>query len=302
MTQTPKRTVAPGHAVRGAARPLAPADISAYWDAAAPTFDVWRGDAGVTASGHTAGEARAWKLLWHRVLGPPPARVLDVGCGTGSMVLLLASFGYEVVGVDASAPMLTQARRKADAAGLKVELHVADASSLPFPDGHFDATVAKLVLWTMLDPEAAVTDWRRCTRPGGQVAAIDISYDRLGPLALARLRLARATTARRSRAEAGYFHDPARLVQLPLWMAGAEAYRNVFVRSGLDRVLVEHLTGLAALERRRLPPTSRLWPVLTRHLVQGTVPTPARTASPDTTPDPGVTSGPDTPDLERNNP
>jgi len=62
------------------------------------------------------------------------------------------------------------------------------------------------------------------------------------------------------------------VAQLPLWRSGSDAHRNVFTRAGLERVLVEDLVGLSILERRRLAPLRRLWPVLGRHLVEGTVP------------------------------
>jgi ubiquinone/menaquinone biosynthesis C-methylase UbiE len=256
--------------VKAAATPaLDSAEIGAYWDGVASRFDGWLDRAGTGDSGHPPAEARAWELLWRRVIGPPPRRVLDVGCGTGSMAVLLASLGYEVIGVDGSAAMLSVARAKLDRTGLPVQLHEGRAESLPIAEGEVDAVVAKLVLWTLLEPEVAVAEWRRCTRTGGRVVAVDIAYDRLGPLDRARLH---AVRSRRRAASAGYLGDPARAAQLPLWRAGAEAYRNVFRRAGLQRVLTEDLDGIARLERSRLPHTRRVWPQLTRRLVEGTVP------------------------------
>jgi ubiquinone/menaquinone biosynthesis C-methylase UbiE len=72
-------------------------------------------------------------------LATPPARILDVGTGTGAGALRLAQRfpGAEVVGVDLSEAMLAQARRNT-LGDLRVTYQRADASSLPFADGSFE--------------------------------------------------------------------------------------------------------------------------------------------------------------------
>ena len=52
-----------------------------------------------------------------------------------------------------------------------VEVQVATAEDLPYPDGTFDAALAQLVVHFMSDPVAGLTEMRRVTRPGGSVAA-----------------------------------------------------------------------------------------------------------------------------------
>jgi SAM-dependent methyltransferase len=97
--------------------------------------------------------------------------ILDVGCGTGSMIAALAQRGDHaaIVGIDVSEPYVAFARaRNADP---RIKFEIADASSLPFPSGRFDRAVSQLVLQFLPDPTPAVSEMRRVVRPGGTVAA-----------------------------------------------------------------------------------------------------------------------------------
>ena len=94
----------------------------------------------------------------------PGERILDVGCGTGSLTFALASFGdhAEIVGIDVGEPFLAAARdRNTDP---RTSFRVADASSLPFADGHFDRALSQLVLQFVPDPLPAVKEMRRVVR------------------------------------------------------------------------------------------------------------------------------------------
>jgi ubiquinone/menaquinone biosynthesis C-methylase UbiE len=72
----------------------------------------------------------------------PGERLLDVGCGAGRVALGLAKLGYAgVVGIDNCPPMVTEARRLAEAMGLAVEFWDGDALHLPFPAGSFAGAV-----------------------------------------------------------------------------------------------------------------------------------------------------------------
>ncbi len=81
--------------------------------------------------------------------------MLDVGTGTGRAAITLARAGASVIGIDASAQMLSVARSRAEAASVTLEFIPGDAHSLPFPDGSFDAAVSLRVI--MHAP-----DWERC--------------------------------------------------------------------------------------------------------------------------------------------
>jgi SAM-dependent methyltransferase len=97
---------------------------------------------------------------------------LDVGAGTGDDALELASrFGVRVVGIDSAETMVEEARRR----GL-VDALVADAHSLPFPDASFDGCWADRVFQHLADPEAALAELVRVTKPGGRVVVVDPDY------------------------------------------------------------------------------------------------------------------------------
>lgn len=96
-------------------------------------------------------------------LPEPPARVLDVGTGTGAVARSAASCfpAAEVVGVDVSSEMIAEARRHAGSERERYE--VGDASALPFDDASFDLVVLNNMI-PFFDELA------RVTRPGGHVA------------------------------------------------------------------------------------------------------------------------------------
>src|SRR4051794_14092568 len=109
----------------------------------------------------------------------PGTRLLDVGCGPGTITIDLAArlVPGEVVGVDRSERVLQDAREAAEAAGAaNVTFQVADAYALPFEDGAFDVVHAHQVLQHLTDPVAALREMRRVTRPGGIVAVRDADY------------------------------------------------------------------------------------------------------------------------------
>lgn len=110
----------------------------------------------------------------------PGMRVLDLGCGPGTITLDLAEIvGPEggVVGVDAVEVPLAAARTIAAARGdTTTVFEVADAYTLPFEDDSFDVGHAHQVLQHLADPVAALRELARVVRPGGLVAVRDADY------------------------------------------------------------------------------------------------------------------------------
>ena len=115
-------------------------------------------------------------LLPHLASG---MRLLDVGCGPGSITIDLARLVApgEVIGIDPVEAPLVEARDAASAAGLaNVSFRVADGMALPFEDGTFDVVHAHQVLQHVPDPVGMLREMGRVTRPGGVVAARDSDY------------------------------------------------------------------------------------------------------------------------------
>jgi phosphatidylethanolamine/phosphatidyl-N-methylethanolamine N-methyltransferase len=101
-------------------------------------------------------------------------RILDVGIGTG-MSLLDYARGNRIVGVDYSEPMLRKAQERVaeHKLGHVEALAVMDAQHLGFPDDAFDAVVAQYVITTVPDPEAALDEFTRVTRLGGEIILVN---------------------------------------------------------------------------------------------------------------------------------
>ena len=108
----------------------------------------------------------------------PGQSVLEVGCGNGTFLPLLAAAvgpGGRVVGIDHSPQFVAAAQERVAAAGVadRVSVREADAYRLPFADATFDAAHCERVLMHLEDPTAALREMRRVVQPGGVVVAAE---------------------------------------------------------------------------------------------------------------------------------
>lgn len=113
---------------------------------------------------------------WSRLLGrlvPQSGTALDVGCGTGTLSLLLSECGLQVTGIDSSTRMLAFARRKATAAGARIRFLADDAGSPTLPPGQFDLVLGRHILWALPDIPATLAKWSTLLRPGGRMVLIE---------------------------------------------------------------------------------------------------------------------------------
>ncbi len=101
----------------------------------------------------------------------PGGRWLDIGCGTGALseAILTRAAPAEVRGIDPSEEFVKYANARVD--DERFDAQVADARTLPFEDGTFDASVSGLVLNFVPDQGGAIQEIRRVTRPGGAIGA-----------------------------------------------------------------------------------------------------------------------------------
>jgi ubiquinone/menaquinone biosynthesis C-methylase UbiE len=104
--------------------------VKEYYDARAPEYDDWYLGAGLFAGRDRPGWSEEIDALGSALAALPPARTLDVACGTGFLAQHLPG---EIVGLDQSARMLAEAERRLPAA----TFIQGDALALPFPDGAF---------------------------------------------------------------------------------------------------------------------------------------------------------------------
>lgn len=123
------------------------------------------------------GEGRFRRLLIDAADLRPGQRVLDLGCGTGTLAVLIRQTCPEthVTGLDPDPKALAIARRKADRAGVDIVFEQGFADELPFPDASFDRIVSSLV-FHHLPPDvvrATVPEIRRVLRPGGSINVLD---------------------------------------------------------------------------------------------------------------------------------
>jgi ubiquinone/menaquinone biosynthesis C-methylase UbiE len=109
----------------------------------------------------------------------PGDRVLEIGCGTGTLALMMARRGASVVGIDASPRMLAEARRKVDEAGLteSIELHEIDVSEMVdrFSPASFDLIVSTLVFseFAAQLQRYALAEASRLLHPDGRLLIAD---------------------------------------------------------------------------------------------------------------------------------
>ncbi len=137
----------------------------------------------------TAGLHHRWRqrAAERAALGPGDS-ALDVCCGTGDLALELAgrvSPGGHVVGCDFSEPMLDLAREKARgrAAGA-VRFEWADALSLPYDAGRFDAVTVGFGVRNLADLDRGLREMTRVLRPGGRLVVLEITQPTRPPLSV----------------------------------------------------------------------------------------------------------------------
>ena len=129
----------------------------------------------------TFGMDDSWRERAVEMIAPPAAaRVLDVGCGTGAFLPLLAPWLPDglAVGVDYTVAMLQAGRQNRERAGNRAVFVGGDALRLPFADHSFDALTTGFVMRNVTDIQAAFHEMWRVARPGAVLACLEVARPR----------------------------------------------------------------------------------------------------------------------------
>lgn len=115
-------------------------------------------------------DRRLHRALVALTVSHPLGDLLDIGCGEGRLLKLLASRAHRVVGVDTNPAARRLARAQVLLAGLpNCTLRQGDMYALPFADAEFDTVILDDVLTVAGRPEVALDEARRLLRPGGRI-------------------------------------------------------------------------------------------------------------------------------------
>jgi ubiquinone/menaquinone biosynthesis C-methylase UbiE len=125
------------------------------------------------------GVGTAHRALLDQAALEPHHRVLDVGCGTGSLAVLIKQRHptVSVIGLDPDPKALARAGRKARRAGLAIRFDQGFADALAYPDGSFDRVFSSMMFHHLADGdrEKMLREVRRVLKPGGRLEFLDFA-------------------------------------------------------------------------------------------------------------------------------
>ncbi len=139
-----------------------------FWNNEAKNFDK-EADHGLT----NPVVRSAWTILLKDHLPEKSQRVLDVGCGTGSLSVILAELGHQVVGIDFASAMIEIARQKATTSRVSIQFQTMDAHQPDFPAHSFDFIICRHVLWALNEPEQVLQHWVNLLVPNGSLLLVE---------------------------------------------------------------------------------------------------------------------------------
>lgn len=146
--------------------------VQAMFDAVAPRYDL-------ANAALSLGQDAHWRRVTALAARPEGARVLDVAAGPGNVATeLLARGAAAVTALDLSYNMLAEGARRGHQGITWVN---GDAQALPFPDATFEVVTISFGLRNVPDPEAALAEFARVTRPGGRVVVCEFAAPVWGP-------------------------------------------------------------------------------------------------------------------------
>jgi demethylmenaquinone methyltransferase/2-methoxy-6-polyprenyl-1,4-benzoquinol methylase len=223
-----------------------PRDVARMFDAVASRYDV-------TNDVLSLGQDRLWRRATVEACGAGPGQcVLDIAAGTGTSSEPFADSGADVVPADFSLGMLRVGHHRRSDLGFTA----ADAMRLPFADASFDVVTMSFGLRNVADPDTALREFLRVTKPGGRLVVCEFSRPTNAALRTVYSRyLMRSLPAVARRVSS----DPESYVYLAEsiqeWPAQRELAEQV-AAAGWERVQWRNLSGgIVALHRATRPAT-----------------------------------------------
>ncbi|MGQ0846979.1 MAG: demethylmenaquinone methyltransferase [Sporichthyaceae bacterium] len=221
-----------------------PSEVAAMFDDVARRYDV-------TNDLLSLGQTRLWRrAVADAVAAQAGDRVLDLAAGTGTSALPFVAAGAVTVCCDFSLGMLREGKRKRPS----MSFVAGDALRLPFADASFDAVTISFGLRNVADPDAALGELLRVTRPGGRLVVCEFSHPTIKPFRTVYteyLMKALPPIARRCSSNPDAYVYLAESIRA--WPTQSELAGRV-AAAGWERVGFRNLTGgIVALHRGRRP-------------------------------------------------
>ncbi|MEN6391381.1 MAG: class I SAM-dependent methyltransferase [Syntrophomonas sp.] len=145
--------------------------IGKYWDGRSPNFD----------EEHDTEDIPAWMNALEELLGSDKNKsVLDLGTGTGFLANMTAQIGFSSIGLDISREMLKYALKHAQARGTNTVFMFGNVHTLPFTDNTIDYIINSRLIWTLVEPDEAIIEWRRILKPGGKILCFHRMKEEVG--------------------------------------------------------------------------------------------------------------------------
>lgn len=131
------------------------------WNTGAPNYDKTHVD---------NEKSELWMEVIGQILGSDNNKsLLDVGTGTGFIVLKAAQLGFTCTGLDMSEGMMDEARTYASDLGTDVGFVKSYVEETPFEENTFDIVTNRSLMWTLTEPQKALTEWRRILKSDGKL-------------------------------------------------------------------------------------------------------------------------------------
>lgn len=148
-----------------------PADVAAMFDQVSSKYDR-------TNFILTFGLIDVWRVATREAIAPGPGMsILDIAAGTGSSSVTYATAGADVVASDISEGMMEKGRLRHP----ELKFVQADATNLPFEDDSFDVATISYGLRNVNDPDKALREMLRVTKPGGKLVVTEFSRPTFAP-------------------------------------------------------------------------------------------------------------------------